>query len=191
MRDDANRWTPALGPEQHPVQTGALRLEVYRPHRLTLISGPVVSGPHGTSPGALALAGFSEAIGWPDPASGESHALRVRRDRILVVNGPALAEGWHADSGLAVSEMTDGYLACTLTGSGAGSGAGLEALDVLRRGTDIDPAHPSRSVVRTFSGYAVMIHAMAEADSYRLYVARGYFDGFWDLLRAYCREVAG
>lgn len=168
MRDDSTRWTPALGTDRVAEQSGGVTLMSFRPARQTLISGPVSA--------ALNLSNILSAIGWPEPAGKDSYALRLRRDRILVVNGPALADGWHDDHGLAVSDVTDGYIACQLNGPGA--------LDVVNRGTEIDWTVPSGSVSRRFAGFSVLIYAM-DAASICLHVPHSQFDGLWQLLNTF------
>ena len=98
MRDDRQKWAPSQSDSPATVETDLVRISGVSSDRLTLISGPVQQ--------ALAKCGMQIAAGWPDPVSSDSYALRLRRDRILVVNGPALEDGWDADNGVAISDMT-------------------------------------------------------------------------------------
>lgn len=167
MRDDSAKWSADRGTQRPPVRTGGVQICLLQPHRQTLISGPHTA--------ALALAGCSAATGWPAPASGETYALRLRRDRILVVNGSDLTDGWHADPGLAVSDMTGGYAVIALSGDGA--------TDLLNTGTELDPAQPSASVARLLHGYPVLLYRFqGETTDYRLHVPRASLEGLWSLL---------
>lgn len=49
------------------------------------------------------------AIGWPEIADGPSYAIALRRDRVLPVNGPGLADGWDDEAEHAISDMSGGY----------------------------------------------------------------------------------
>ncbi len=141
MRDVSAKWplidTDSLALEGPGVALYSLRLE-----RQTLVSG------------AGARAGFTERlgapVGWPAPARGEAYALGLGRDRLLLVNDPALEDGWDARAGLAVSDMSGGYAVFGLRGPGIGA--------VLARAGEIDPTRPSRSVARLFLGLEVLLY---------------------------------
>lgn len=175
MRNDNARWRPAQGMDRPAFSVSNIDLRLVRPRRQTLISGPYAK--------ALALAGVKAATGWPDIASGTPYAVRLRRDRILLVDGPALRDGWHEAAGVAVSDMTDGYAVIELAGSGA--------LSVLRRGTEISADMPSASVARGFGGYATLIYAFKAEDRFRLHLPRGFLEGFWALMVTYMEHARG
>jgi len=165
MRDDSRKWQPAQGLERDPVVMDGLTIRVIQPERQALLSGPYAS--------LLALANVTGTVGWPDPAMGDSYAIRLRRDRILAVNGPTLADGWHDEIGVAVSDMTWGYAVIELNGPAA--------MGVLQRGTEITLDTPSASVARRFAGHDALIYARGP-DSYRLHVLRPYLDAVWGLI---------
>ena len=173
MRNDNARWQPAEGLERPAFTTSTFALRLVRPRRQTLISGPHAS--------ALALAGVAGATGWPGPAMAETYALRLRRDRILVVNGPELADGWHAQEGLAVSDMTDGYAVLEMSGT--------DAMSILRRGTEIALNEPSASAARGFAGYSTLIYSCGAQNRYRVHVPRGDLEGLWALLLSFAEQV--
>jgi len=139
------------------------------PEGLTLLWGAMQQ--------AMMLANADVTVSWPGPSAGNTHALALRRDRVLVVNGASLAEGWHSDIGLAVSDMTRGFRAATLSGP--------LCFEVLKRGTEISRSIPSGSVSRGFAGYPVFLHTVEGPETYRLYVPRAVFEGFWDLIETF------
>jgi hypothetical protein len=143
------------------------------PERQTVISGPYRA--------CLNLSGFQQAVGWPHAEPGESYALRLRRDRVLVVNGPVLADGWNAEHGVAVSDMTDGFAVIDLQGS--------DCLFVLRRGTEVSIEMPSASCIRLFAGHEVILFSRG-TDAYRLHVARGHLEAIWVLLTTYAIQAS-
>ena len=165
MRNDNEKWDPALGQTRSKHSVAGFEMNLVRLKRQTLISGAY--------PNALKLVDVDSAIGWPDKASGESYALRLRRDRILMVNGPELVDGWHHGEGLAVSDMTDGYAVIEIKGD--------RAMEVLKRGTEIVLGEPSASVARGYGGYTTLIYAYETNDRSRLHVARGFREGLWAL----------
>lgn len=174
MRDDSAKWTPVMGVDREPIIRKGLKIEVFCPERQTLISGPRGK--------ALKLAGLDKAVGWPEPARSDTYALSQRRDRILVVNGPGLADGWDSDHGLAISDMTDGYAACTLSGQ--------TAMSILKRGTEIDKRIASASVARAFAGFPVLVYAVENPQSFRMHVPPGLFDALWSVLKRFANSAA-
>ena len=120
MRDDRDKWAPALGAERPPIENDHLRLSVVKIERQTLISGPYEK--------CLDICKLPHATGWPQIATGNNYAIRLRRDRILVVDGPSLEDGWHDDAGVSVSDMSSAYILVEIKGE--------DALDLLNRGVD-------------------------------------------------------
>ncbi|HHB81235.1 MAG TPA: hypothetical protein ENK83_05755, partial [Aliiroseovarius sp.] len=107
MRDDSGRWTM--------VDTSAVALNgpgiALRPVHLArqmLVSG--VGAPRHFQ------ADLGAAVGWPEPAKGAGYVVSLRRDRVLLVNGPALVDGWDTGAGLAVSDMSGAYAVFDLEG---------------------------------------------------------------------------
>lgn len=174
MRNDNAKWAPAQGMSFDPHVTKNATLKRVQPERQTLLSGPFAR--------LLEMINVSDATGWPAPASGSSYALRLRRDRILSVNGPPIEEGWHEASGCAVSDMTDGFAVISLSGP--------DALTVLQRGTEINPAEPSASAARLFGSYGVILYAYGSDQTYRFHVQRAHLDGLWDLLQTYIQQAS-
>ena len=166
MRNDTPKWAAPLGENRAAVVGENARLSLCLLPRQTILSGPASQ--------CLSLAKQPSASAWPDSASGESYAIRLRRDRILAVNGPPLADGWHAGSGVAVSDMTGGYVVFELSGPAA--------LDILKTGTELDVSQPSGSAMRRFHRQEVFLYRWQTADTFRLHTQRGQLESLWQLL---------
>lgn len=152
MRDDSHRWDPPRAPDA-PIDLGPAVLRPVRLARQLLVSGP----------GIRAGAG-APLVEWPGDAPAGPCALGLRRDRVLMIDGPEMAEGWDSARAIAISDMSDGYAVFNLSGPGA--------LDLLRRGAAIDPRQPSASVVRLLFGIEVFLYRMQDGPRFRLHVAR-------------------
>ncbi len=156
MRDDTQRWT-APRADGVDLQAEGLRLRHLSGLKQTLVSGVTALTQFETQLGP--------AVGWPDPALGAAYAVALRRDRALLVNGPDLADGWDAQAGLAVSDVTDTYCAFDITGP--------HWSDMLARGTEMGP---SRSAVRRFAGMEVALYA--HEDALRVHIERARAEQF-------------
>lgn len=164
MRDDRHKWTPA-GADALPLEIRGCRVSSVLPMRQTLMSGPGVLR---TFKGALA--------GWPDIVSQDSYALRLRRDRLLVVNGPQAREGWDAAAHQAVSDVSDGYTVFELSGP--------SALHLLQHGAELSLEVPSDSVVRQIFGLSAMLYRYDAPDQFRLHISRGNAEAFLHHIKA-------
>jgi hypothetical protein len=159
MRNDTGNWTaiPAL---DVPQGTADFTFQAATLLRQTMVSGTSV------------LRNFSKAcgpaMGWPDIALGGGYCIALRRDRVLLVNGPELADGWHAEAGHAVSDMTGGYAVFEIWGE--------RAIEGLKRGADLNPAIPSRSALRRFGGLDVILYRFEEQSRFRLHCDRAQRD---------------
>lgn len=173
MRNDTMRWAAASEADRPSVGNDDARISIYRPQRQTLVSGPYSAALNRTRMGA--------AVGWPEDASGAAYAVRLRRDRILVINGSAVVDGWHSDGGLAVSEMTFAYAIIDLDGP--------KSLDILRQGTELTLS-PSASVAREFSGFGIFLYSRG-INSFRLHVRRSHLEAIWSLLENYLGHADG
>lgn len=148
MRDDTLKWTAPFHPAttlSGDVDGKACRIAQASFNRLTLISG-------------VGLRGASELplIGWPEIAPDAPFALSLRRDRILVVNGPSQPDGWDEVNGVAVSDMTDGYHGFSVEGPGA--------IGLLHRGADLFLDAPSASVARLLFGLPSFVYRTRETE---------------------------
>ncbi|MCI5076879.1 hypothetical protein [Oricola sp.] len=165
MRNDNLSWDVPI--ERKFLELSGLTIRQIRPKRMTVISGPFASIRKST--------GIDRAIGWPEAPDGEPYLLRLRRDRVLMVNGPDLADGWNAELGLAISDMTCGYAVFEIKGA--------DAMAFLRRGAGISLRTSSASVNRLFHGLAAMIYSWNDQNHFRVHVASPMQDAFWMLAR--------
>ncbi len=174
MRDDSTRWTAASGYERPDININGLQISVIRPWRQTLISGPISKG--------LELGDQKKAVGWPEITKGKKYTIRIRRDRILVINGPAIEDGWYQDKHLAVSDMSSAYAVIQLDGVLADS--------LLKRGTELDMGIPSGSVARVFHGFETFIYRWQSNDIFRLHIQFGYLESIWLLLQNFADQAS-
>jgi sarcosine oxidase gamma subunit len=128
------------------------------------------------------LAGFTARAGLPDQdagafatVSGERYALRIARDRMLVVNGPAVAmdAGWHED-GYAVTDVSAMYHVFEIEGDGIAA--------LLGEAMFIDPDLQSPSAATMFAGQGAIVY-------YRdrrllVHIDRGFAPFLWQWLEA-------
>lgn len=163
MRDDSQRWAPAEMPSD-PITGVGVQINVLPWARHVLMSGANVLQ-HCKMPLAS----------WPDVIDGETYGLTLRRDRVIIVNGPLVADGWDADTGQAVSDMSDGYRVIEITGE--------RAFDLLKRGTELDLNAPSRSVARMLFGIEALIYRHGNPDRFRLHVGVARFDAMVEHVR--------
>ena len=102
-------------------------------------------------------------VGWPDVAYGESYAVRLARDRALIVGGEPLARGWH-DRGYAVSRSEDASIVFCIAGPGT--------LEFLSLGAAVFVACPSATAVRIFAGLHAILYRHGSESAVRVHVAR-------------------
>ncbi|CAN7506674.1 hypothetical protein [Rhizobium sp. LjRoot254] len=128
------------------------------------------------------LAGFATAASLADTgigafgaASGERYALRIARDRMLVVNAPASSTppGWHAD-GYAVTDVSAMYHVFEFDGSG------LE--DLIAEAMFVDPRAKSPSAATMFAGQQAIVYH--HEGRLRVHVERGFAPYIWQWLEA-------
>jgi hypothetical protein len=173
MRDDRDKWAPALSTERPPIENKHLQLSVVKTQRQTLISGPYTK--------CIDICKFPEATGWPQIATGYNYAVRLRRDRILVVDGPSLNDGWHHDAGVSVSDMSSAYILVEIKGEAA--------LELLNRGVDLSVGVASGSVVRSFRGFEVFIYRWQSETQFRMHFQHANLEAIWLLLQAFEKQV--
>ncbi len=158
MRDDSHKWAPPFDAGAR-LQSHDVTIATHRFERLTLVSGT-----------AVLTAAELPIVGWPDIAPGGSYAVSLRRDRILEVNGPARADGWDGTMALAISDMTDGYHAFTISGSAA--------MVFLSRGAPLSIDHSSRSTARLIFGLPGILYRDTQS-SFILMVGRAQAAALW------------
>lgn len=154
MRNDSNKWdAPAaltVGHTENGVALTPIELT-----RQTLISGPRV----------LSQADWS-IVGWPGIAPTPPYALSLRRDRVLLVDGPDMAEGWQEDTQRAISDASDAYSVFDVSGD--------RAFEVLQRGAELRLDAESKSVARLLFGIGVLLYRVNTEDQFRIHVASSH-----------------
>ncbi len=167
MRDDSGKWD-RLPPVDAVIDAPGVVIRRVAVVRQVLISGPdvlaQVDGP---------------MVEWPGVVEAESYALSLRRDRVLWVNGPEMAEGWDAARNWAVSDVSDGYEVIEIAGTGA--------LALLCRGAEVSLDQPSRSVARLLFGLGAFLYRAGDVQTYRAHVGRAQAAAFWKALEARLR----
>jgi len=84
--------------------------------------------------------------------------------RLVWGSGPALAEGWEADSATAVTRMDDAFVVLDLEGPGLA--------DLLSKATTLDFADASPSAALAFAGLPCLAYLYARPQVLRLHVER-------------------
>lgn len=153
MRNDNEKWQDPKDAQPGFSARGVQVFSLDTPRQILL---------SGTVPNALKVCGCNVTHGWADIVQEEAYALRLRRDRLMMVNGPQLDDGWGATNGLAVSDVSDGYRVLQINGP--------EALGLIRRGTEISLEIPSASVLRQFAGFEVLLYRWRMESQYRLHI---------------------
>jgi|GEM_PF-1031098 len=163
MRDDRHRWPAAGGPDRPPLIGRDVAASLIRLPRQTVLSGPYTA--------CMSLAAVTTpAVGGDSAATGDHYAIRQRRDRVLVVGGTAIDDGWHPDPGIAVSDMTAAYAVIELAGPGVQR--------VIASGTEFVAG--SRSAARLWHGFSCLLYR--HGDSYRLHIRSAHLDAAWQML---------
>lgn len=141
FRQPDRAWPPAANPGSWRIAREGLRIEPRQLGPVHLVAGDI--------DGALDAFGIEEPVlGWPDPARGSPLALRLARDRALVIGGEPVQDGWHA-SGFATSLVTDAHVAIALEGA--------KADDVLSRLMADFPHPASPSTLFLIEGMPVIL----------------------------------
>lgn len=173
MRDDKHKWPAALGADRPALVSRYVTAEVTAVHLQTVLSGNVAD--------CLKLCGEEIAVGGgADVASGTSYALRQRRDRIVVINGQSLTDGWDSDANVAVSDMSAAYAVVSLVGPGA--------VNVISTGTEFYPEMVSPSVSRIWHGFGILLYRFESPNCYRLHVRTAQLEAVWEMLE---RQISG
>ena len=172
MRDDSAKWT-LIDIANVALDGPGVALRPVHLARQTLVSGVGAQSCFQAELGA--------PVGWPEPARGAAYAVSLRRDRVLLVDGPALEDGWDAARGLAVSDMSGAYAVFDLSGPRIG--------EILARGGEIDPAQPSRSAARRFAGLGVILYHRDTADRLRFHVLAGHAQALVSAMDSFIRQI--
>ena len=154
MRDDSHRWDASISADMSAdmsIVKDGLSIAAVALNRQTLISGP-----------AVLTQVEDQVVEWPGVAASAAYTLCLRRDRVLVVNGPDVADGWDVEEQLAISDVSDAYLSLTV---------------------------PSRSVARMLFGLGVLLYRVGAKNRFRIHVASAQADALWKSLQTAARAV--
>jgi hypothetical protein len=148
-------WSPARSPEGLLVTRPGFAVHGHSGLGQTLVSGDVEAALRALAPGAplLGLHAFAPTT---------AHALRIARDRALIVTRAPIgaADGWR--DGWCATSLDDAYAVLDIEGAGAGS--------VLMQGTTVDLAACSPSAALMFAGQRCLLARLA--GGFRLHVER-------------------
>ena len=164
MRDDSQKWD-APGTIDATELAQGLMVEPVTLTRQTLISGVDILGQTD-----------HPVVAWPDMVTEQVYALTLRRDRMLLVNGPEVAEGWHENTAQAVSDVSDGHAVFDICGP--------TALATLKRGAEVRLDVPSASVARLLFGLNVFLYRFGEENRFRIHVPRSQTEALLRSLKA-------
>lgn len=174
MRNDTARWPATTVGQKPDASSAGVTLRHITPAQQTLISGPRKA--------ALTLVKQKEVVGWPEIATGETYAISMRRDRLIMIGGGITKYGWDDKAGLAISDVSSGYEIMSISGH--------RAYDVLRTGTELPLDQPSRSALRLWNGYGVILYRHGTEDTYRIHAASAHFEGVWEMLNRQMKLVS-
>lgn len=166
MRDLTASWPAVPDWASSTLEHAGITVRTAIPARQHLVSGNLAA--------FAAAAGLSDqGVGAFAQASGERYALRLARDRMLVVNAPAetATGGWHAE-GYAVTDVSAMYHVFEIEGDG------IDAM--IGEATAMDPAAGSPSAVTLFAGQPAI--AYYHGQRLRLHVERGFAPYVWQWL---------
>jgi sarcosine oxidase gamma subunit len=166
MRDLTSSW-----PAVPDWQTATLDRQDLSIRTLAIAAQHLVSGN---------LAAFAAKAGLADQGagafgtvSGGRYGLRIARDRMLVVNGPADATdgGWHAD-GYAVTDVSALYHVFEIDGDGIAA--------LIGEATAMDPAAQSPSAMVMFAGQQALTYFCD--GRLHVHIERGFAPFLWQWL---------
>ncbi|WP_269932816.1 hypothetical protein [Aminobacter sp. HY435] len=114
-------------------------------------------------------------------ASGDAYAVRVARDRLLVVSASpsAVAPGWH-EGGFAVTTVSAGLQIFEVEGAWS---------EIVARATPLDPGATSASAAMAFAGIDAVVYRHGEM--LRVHVDRGLATYFWTWAAAVIGNIVG
>jgi sarcosine oxidase gamma subunit len=110
--------------------------------------------------------------GAAEPADGDPYAVRLARDRMLLIASetPDLTPGWH-DGGFAVSPMDDAYVVIQVEG--------FLLPEILSRGSSLDFSRGGNSVATRFAGIPVLLYRHQTSTRLRIHVERALSAYLW------------
>jgi heterotetrameric sarcosine oxidase gamma subunit len=148
----------------------AFTARILPPAGATLIGGDLAAALAALAPGA-------PLVGLGGETGEGAHALRIARDRALLVTTAPLAapEGWRAGSdraGWAASAADDAWMAVEIAGAGAA--------DVIAQGTAADLVLGAPSAMTLFAGRPMLL--ARRGDAFRLQAEAPFREYLWEWL---------
>ncbi|MDR6754948.1 hypothetical protein J2Y48_000221 [Mycoplana sp. BE70] len=121
----------------------------------------------------LARHDLGQEVGALGLAFGDRYAVRVARDRLLVIGLSAsdLRDGWH-DEGYAVSTVSSALRLFEAKGNGV--------RHLLAQATTIDPDNPGPCAAMPFAGVMGTVYRHGDAETLRIHVDRGLAAYLWE-----------
>lgn len=169
MLDFGAKWRPL-------PDWDALRLEGQNVEAtaVTNLHEILVSGDLGRALDALAD-GITPS-GAADIARGDPYALRLGRERLLLVGTDdwAAAPGWHGDGGFAVTPFPGGDVVFEITGR--------RAADLLAAGLNHPLEDRRGSVLSRFADVTVALYRYGQPETWRIHVERPLAGYLWHWL---------
>ncbi|MEM7193328.1 MAG: hypothetical protein AAF402_00165 [Pseudomonadota bacterium] len=163
MRNDTAIWSAPRNDSQLPCSS-SVAISAAPALRQVLLSGPKVRAQMNL-----------QVVEWPDIISTERYALSIRRDRIMLVNGPEMIDGWDDELNQAISDVSDAYRVFDISSE--------SLLEFLRRGAEIDLSLPSASVSRLWFGISVLLYRINE-NTARVHVPSAQADALLNAISA-------
>ncbi len=168
IHDSAVKWTPFPDWSQAAIDREGWTVRPVPALSQALVSGDVAAALAAHAPRA-------GEVGLWDLATSDPVAVRIARDRCLLVSSEPLdlPFGWH--DGWAASPAGSAWFVVELAGAALGA--------VLREGTAADLAGGSRSASLLFAGVPALLYRTAEERA-RLHVETGHGPYLWRWLEA-------
>ncbi|MEH3118200.1 MAG: hypothetical protein PGN25_11595 [Methylorubrum populi] len=177
MRELVRSWSAIPDLSEAEIERDGLRIRSCAGLEQWMVSG--------NDAAACRAAGVTTpAAGALGVVRGAPYAVRVGRDRILLVGQPAMPveAGWSADGYLA-SNMSAGLHVFDMQGD--------RVEDIVRRACVIDPRAPGPCAAVTFAGVTAVLYGLEQPGRLRLHVDRGLAAYVWTWLGTACGMFLG
>jgi hypothetical protein len=149
--DPMKKWTPVPDWSAAQLTRPDWRAEVVAELFQTLLTGDLIAAFASQHPQPASIGLWQIA---PAPA-----AIRIGRDRALVVSSEAFAPGWGwRDDGWSASDASDAYVVFAL------SGPALRRIVAEATSADIDAGSPSAAI--QFAGAPALLYRVAEDEAW-------------------------
>jgi hypothetical protein len=170
MRDLAQKWPAVPEWEGEAIERPGLVLRTVVGLDQLLVSGDV-ERMRDLHPAAAQTAGLLQLT------SGDPYAVRVARDRILLVGSGlhGIHQGWHPE-GLAVTRINAGLQVLEA------SGTRLQGL--LQRAMTVDLAEPGPCAAVSFAGFAAVVYRYGDEGTLRVHVERALAPAMWTWMQS-------